>query len=200
MTQTRDDREGTYPAWWRDLTWSAWGLTLVPVRRDHAARVRRALTAEIAHWLAIGSVDDMRSGTSVWASESSDLARSGRAFRYLVVREGKFSGVIEVRPDAVRGHIGYWLRRGARGHGTMTLANALILLVAFDGLGLKAIDWVADAENTTSIAVMTRLGATLVDRYPARDGIREFEVRYRLARRKFAPYATGPARLRALLT
>lgn len=200
MTTTRVDSDGKYPAWWRDLSWGAWDLTLQPVGRDHAARVRRALTAEIAHWLAIGSVEDMRSGTSVWASESGELARTGRAFRYLIVREGKFAGVIEVRPDAVRGHIGYWLRRGARGHGTMTLANSLILHVAFDGLGLKAIDWVADAENTTSIAVMTRLGATLVDRYRARDGIREFEVRYRLTRRRFSPDATGPGRLRALLT
>src|SRR5262249_29539729 len=130
--------DGAFPAWWRRLEWRPWGLVLEPVAREHATRVRRTLTAEIARWLGIGSVEDMRSGTPVWASESAELARFGRGFRYLIHRDERFAGAIEVRPDAVKGHIGYWLRRAERGRGTIMLANRIALLIAFDGMRLRA--------------------------------------------------------------
>ena len=38
------------------------------------------------------------------------------------------------------------------------LANYAMLLVAFDGLLLRAVDWTADATNAASVAVMQRLG------------------------------------------
>jgi RimJ/RimL family protein N-acetyltransferase len=200
MTARRDHVDGEYPAWWRRLVWQPWDIELEPVQREHTAQVRRALTAEIARWLAVGTRDEMRAGTAVWAAESADLASARRAYRYLIRRGGQFAGAIEVRPDALRGHIGYWLRRGARGEGTVTLANRLVLLIGFEGLTLKSIDWVADERNAASIAVMTRLGAEFVDRYPVEDPARQAEVRYRVMRRRYKPDSTGPKNLRSLLT
>lgn len=197
--ETPQQRGVSAPAWWRTLVWPAWRLALEPVRREHAGRVRRALTAEIAQWLGIGNLEDMRAGTPVWASESGALATKGSAFRYLAVREGRFAGVIEVRPDAVRGHIGYWLRRTERGHGTMTLANRLVLAIAFDGIGLRAVDWTADAENSDSIALMRRLGARHIGTNQGWTRGRELEVRYRMERAMYRTDPTGPTNLRALL-
>jgi RimJ/RimL family protein N-acetyltransferase len=143
----------------------------------------------------------MRSGTPVWASESAELARSGRGFRYLIYRDERFAGAIELRPDAVRGHIGYWLRRAERGRGTVTLANRIALLIAFDGMRLRAVDWTADEANEASIAVMRRLGGARVDCYRVRDlAHRRVEVRYRVERSRYRADATGPITLRDLLT
>jgi len=173
---------------------------LTPVERADAARVRRALTVEIARWLGIGTVEEMRGGTAVWASESDELARAGNAFRYVVERDGTFAGVIELRPDAVRGHIGYWLRRAARGRGTATLANRLVLPVAFEGFGVRAVDWTADARNAASIGVFRRLGARNVGEFPVdRVPFRTSEVRYRRPRLGYEPDPTGPQNLRDLL-
>lgn len=197
-TRTRE-QPGEFPSWWRRLEWAPWALALEPVQREHTGRVRRALTAEIARWLGAGTVEDLRSGTAVWASEAAGLARTRQAFRYLIIREGRFGGVIEVRPDAVRGHVGYWLRRAERGKGTITYANRLILLIAFEGLGLGAVDWTADGENAASIAVMRRLGAEKTDSYRVRDmSQRTVEVRYRVSRSTYTSDPTGPHRLRDL--
>ena len=188
------------PAWWRPLEWQTWGLALEPVNSHHTGRVRRAITNEIARWLKIESADEMRSGTAVWANEADGLARTRRAYRYLVARDGEFAGVIELRPDAVQGHIGYWQRRKARGRGTMTMANYAMLLVAFDGLLLGAVDWTADVGNTASIAVMERLGGKQIDRYPVKgSAVREEEVRVRVTHSSIVSPAQGPESLRALL-
>ena len=194
----RSDSEG--PAWWRPLEWTPWGLVLVPVQPWHTGRVSRAITNEIAAWLKIESASDMRAGTPVWAFEADGLARSRRAYRYLVEREGEFAGVIELRPDAVQGHLGYWQRRKARGRGTMTMANYAMLLLAFDGLLLRAVDWTADATNTASVAVMQRLGGGQIDRYPVTGGaLRAEEVRVRLSREGLVRPKDGPRTLRELL-
>ena len=193
--------DGEFPVWWRRLEWQPWGLVLEPVAREHAPRVRRTLTVEIARWLGIGSVEDMRQGTPVWANEAAELARAGRAFRYLIHRNDRFAGAIEVRPDAVKGHIGYWLRRAERGRGTATMANRLTLLIAFDGLRLRAVDWTADGSNESSIAVMRRLGGEKVDCYRTRDlAHRSVQVRYRVERSRYCADPTGPGTLRELLT
>jgi len=156
---------------------------------EHAGRVRRAITSE------------MRQGTAVWAFEADGLARTRRAYRYLVERDGEFAGVIELRPDAVQGHIGYWQRRKARGRGTMTMANHAMLLIAFDGLLLGAVDWTSDASNTGSIAIMERLGGREIDRYPVKGSAsRAEEVRFRITRATLEKPVGGPSSLRELLS
>ncbi len=196
-----DGREPIAPSWWRVLRWRPWSLELEPVSPAHSARVARALSEDIAAWLGIGGLDEMRAGTPVWAAESHELALRGDTYRYLVVQDGVLAGVIELRRDAVNGHIGYWLRTESRGKGTITRANRLILLIAFEGLGLKAVDWTAADGNDDSIAVMTRLGAEYMDTYPTPGRLyRDSEVRYRLTRRSHHVADSGPRNLRELLT
>lgn len=194
-----DGRDPIPPSWWRVLRWPVWDLSLEPAAPEHAACVARALSEDIAAWLGIGALDEMKAGTPVWAAESNDLALRGDAFRYVVRCGRQIAGVIELRRDAVNGHIGYWLTTAARGRGTMTRANRLILLIAFEGLGLRAVDWTAAEGNDDSIAVMTRLGADYLDTYPTPGRLyRESEVRYRLTRRSFEPGDGGPRNLREL--
>jgi RimJ/RimL family protein N-acetyltransferase len=187
---------GRAPSWWRSLEWEPWSLELRPVRASDALRVSGALTDEIARWTGVGTVDEMRSGAPVWAAVAGDLARRREAFRYLVYVEGRFAGTVELRSDAVRGHVGYWLRRSERGKGSATRAVALLLPIAFEGLGLPAVDFTAQAANRSSIAVMERLGASFVGRSERIEhGRRVEEVRYRVRRRGFRPAESGPHRL-----
>jgi RimJ/RimL family protein N-acetyltransferase len=175
-------------------------VALRPVRSADALLVAGALTDEIARWVGLGSADEMRAGTPEWAASAGELAARGEAFRYLVYYRRRFSGTIEVRPDSVRGHVGYWLRRLERGRGTATRSVRLVLPIAFEGLGLPAVDFVADAANAPSIAVMERVGAVCVARYETPDASGgDSEVRYRIRRRGYRPSADGPRRLHDLL-
>lgn len=189
------------PVWWQRLEWRPWKLALDPVRAGDAPRVKRALTAEIARWVGFESLDVMRDGTPIWANEADLLARQRLAYRYLVTRDGGFAGTIELRPDATKGHIGYWLRRSHRGRGTITYANHLLIRIAFDGLRLKAVDWAVDAANAASIRVIERLGAEFLSCLETpRRAHRDAEARYRLARRAYAPPDDAPATIEAMLT
>jgi ribosomal-protein-alanine N-acetyltransferase len=174
-------------------------LALTPVQRRDAYRVGQSVTDEIARWIGLTDAHTMRKGTPTWAAESVELARRREAFRYLVHRDGRFAGTIEIRACAARGHVGYWLRRIERGKGTATMANWLVLLIGFEGMRLRSIDYVADAENGASVAVMERAGARRVAPYPVNGpGQRHMEVRYRLTRRRFRPPADAPASLAEL--
>jgi RimJ/RimL family protein N-acetyltransferase len=191
---------GQAPVWWRRLEWAQWGVELRPVRSSDSVCVASALTDEIARWVGIGTADEMRDGTPLWAASAGELARRCEAFRYLVYRDGRFAGTVELRPDAVRGHIGYWLRRAERGQGTTTRAVHLLLLIAFDGIGLPAVDFIAHAENSPSIAVMERVGAVLVGKYPRSERLGSgLEVRYRIPRRGNLLSVDGPTALAQVL-
>jgi RimJ/RimL family protein N-acetyltransferase len=188
------------PIWWQPLEWPPWELRLVPVRREDAKAVARVLTNEIAHKLELGTAETMRAGTPRWAEEAESLACAYETFRYLVWRAGRLAGAIELRRDASQGHVGYWLRRPARGAGTVTLANHVIILVGFEGLGLRSLDWIANAENRASISVMERVGARLLWRGSvANRPFRTFEVRYRLDRSRYRRLADGPRYLTDLI-
>lgn len=188
------------PAWWRSLAWPAWSLVLRPVRREDARAVSRAVTDEIARWVGFEGVEAMRAATPPWAARAEELARRRDGYTYVVEREGRLSGVIEVRRDPVRGHVGYWLRRPERGRGTMTMALEVVLRVGFEGMRLRAVDLTADADNRASIAVMERVGARLEGVFPSSHAAGGFEARYRIARAAFRPSPTGPRRLADLLT
>lgn len=185
------------PEWWAPLHWNSQAMSLIPVQKHHATSVKRVLTDEIARWLDIGSGEDMRSGTRVWAFEADELARLRTAYRYLIFRDNRFSGAIELRSDATRGHLGYWLRKSARGCGTATVANQMLLVVAFKGLRLNAVDWVANENNTDSIAVIMRLNAKHLGTVAKHscDG-RVVEMRFRLSKTSF--FASFPQTPRAV--
>src|ERR1051325_3056935 len=140
-TSLERSRAERSPRWGRSLEWPAWGIRLRPVERGDASSVARALTDEIARGVGLGTAARMRQGTRQWAEEANDLAERGIAFRYLVHVGDRLSGVIEVRRDAVNGHVGYWLRKSARGRGIATSALYLLLPIAFEGLRLRAIEF-----------------------------------------------------------
>jgi RimJ/RimL family protein N-acetyltransferase len=57
--------------------------------------------------------------------------------------------------------IGYWLRRGAEGHGYMSEATRLLTAYAFEGLSAARVVIRCDARNTRSRHIPERLGYAL---------------------------------------
>jgi len=174
-------------------------MELRPARSSDALRIAGAATDEIARSSGLESAESMRAGAPSWVASARDLALRGEAFRYLVYRSGRFAGSIEVRSDVVRGHVGYWLRRAERGQGTATFAVRMIVPVAFEGMGLRAVDFEAESANARSIGVMRRVGARLVAEVSASERS-SGSVRYRLRRRGYRATSDAPAKLADLIT
>jgi RimJ/RimL family protein N-acetyltransferase len=194
-----DRDRASLPRWWRPLGWAPWEVELRPVTSADQMRIAGAATDEIARSAGLESADAMRSGAPAWAASARAFALRGEAFRYLIFRSGRFAGSIEIRSDVVRGHVGYWLRRAERGQGTATRAAWMMVVVGFEGLGLRAVDFAAEAENASSIAVMERIGASLVSR-TAPSARRSGEVRYRIRRSAFRERLEAPRTIEDLAT
>ncbi|MFJ6699126.1 GNAT family N-acetyltransferase [Streptomyces sp. NPDC091272] len=68
--------------------------------------------------------------------------------------------------------IGCWLEPTAAGRGLITKACTVLIDWAVDGRGIHRVEWIADAENTASLAVAKRLGMR-------KDGMRREAYFYR---------------------
>jgi RimJ/RimL family protein N-acetyltransferase len=94
------------------------------------------------------------------ASTSSPLPSAATP----VEDEGALLGGIGLHPldwNVPSLEIGYWLRRGAEGHGYMSEATRLLTTYAFEGLGAARIVIRCDARNMRSRRVPERLGYIL---------------------------------------
>ncbi len=105
--------------------------------------------------------DQARGETVHWAIEEA-------ASSVLVGTVGFYRGF----PAGV-GEVGYVLRPGHRGRGSMTEAVALAVAYGFSALGLDAVVAHTDATNRASIAVLERCGFTLAG---AEDELRTYRL------------------------
>ncbi len=88
---------------------------------------------------------------------------------------------LEIQGDCNEAILGYWLGRSYWGHGYMTEAADRVVRLAFENLGLAAVNAGALPENTASIRVQEKLGMHWVgmgsEDAPARGGTFEVELR-----------------------
>ena len=90
-----------------------------------------------------------------------------------VIEGGRIAGGIGLNAvDRVNrsAFIGYWLAAGSQGRGTMTLAVAAVLDLAFETKGLHRVEIRVATGNARSLAIVRRLG--LVEEGVLRDGLR----------------------------
>ncbi len=91
---------------------------------------------------------------------------AGRAVRLAIRRRGdnRLQGIVGL-DNCVHIHrsceLGYWLKRGAQGHGMMSEAARLALDFGFDELGIHRVRCAAATDNGRSLAVIRRLGFQL---------------------------------------
>jgi RimJ/RimL family protein N-acetyltransferase len=146
---------------------------------DVAALVAACQDPEISRWTRVpypyGEADARR-----YLLARFDALHCGTSAPFAIVAghaDGELLGSISLMaPDwrHLRAEVGYWLARGARGHGHATRAVRLICRFGFEALGFERIDLMAATANGASQRVAERSGftreATLRSYMLGRDG------------------------------
>ncbi len=94
-----------------------------------------------------------------WFALHTDEWRSGSAYRFAILRDGRMIGVVDV--DGIRdgdGSIGYWLEDAAWGKGYASEAARAVVRFAFEDIGLRSLRSGHAADNTSSGRVLLKLG------------------------------------------
>ena len=102
-----------------------------------------------------------RADTADYLARAEERAAREEGGAFAVIENGRIAGGIGLDSvDRVNGSasIGYWLAAGAQGRGTMTLAVAAVLELAFETYGLHRVEIRAATGNERSFAVIHRLG------------------------------------------
>jgi len=131
---------------------------------DLGALVDACRDPEIVRWTRVPerySETDARS----YMLQRYDAVMAGTSAPFAIVAAGQETllgsiSLMRLAWEHRRGEVGYWLARGARGHGHATRAVGLICAWAFDSLGLERIDLLAATGNPLSQGVAERCGFT----------------------------------------
>jgi RimJ/RimL family protein N-acetyltransferase len=150
------------------------GFRLRPVHESDAPRVHEGTAEpETERWLghkpAPYTIEDAHS----YVERRRELAATGQCVTWAIadLDDDRILGTVlwfDWTPE-VECEVGYWIHPDARGRGLATQATALVLDHVFDTLGLKRVKAFAAAANTSSRAVLERLGFRQygVERYGA---------------------------------
>lgn len=133
------------------------------VAKDHEAVHRYASDPEVTLYMEWGPND--LQATKVFLDEADRSASRYPRSRYAlaVVRRDRneLIGSVELQvasEQSGQGTLGYVLARSSWGHGYATEAATALLRYGFDELGLQTISATCDPENTSSAAVLQKIG------------------------------------------
>ncbi|WP_415646603.1 GNAT family N-acetyltransferase [Stackebrandtia soli] len=147
-------------------------LVLEPyLPRDEADFVAFFQDARVSRWMGDGPSPEEDDRALFWRIFPNVYDTS--AFDVWAVREnGALVGHAEIKPTEVSGghELIYALAHSAWGRGLGTELANTIVAYGFDELGLSEIHATVKAENTASLAVMTKLGFEHVRDDPNDDG------------------------------
>jgi RimJ/RimL family protein N-acetyltransferase len=92
-----------------------------------------------------------------WLESQEPMRMAGQALELAIVHteSGDLLGAVGMLRTA---ELGYWLARGARGHGYMTSAVRLLAGWAFEEVGFARLELTTDPENVESQRVAERCG------------------------------------------
>ena len=141
------------------------GFTALRPWRDSDLRqlVRICQDQEIARWTRVPERFGEADGRAYLLSRY-DAIRSGVTAPFAVVDASDDTQVLgsmsllRINWEHLRGEVGYWLAREARGRGHVTRAVGLICRWGFDCLGLERIELYAGTGNAASQRVAERAG------------------------------------------
>ncbi len=181
-----------HPGWPARL--SSGAVELAPLRRRDAAewsRLRSANEDWLRPWEPTAAEPwAVRHSPAAYRAMRRGLlrrARAGITVPFAIRFEGRLVGQVTV-DNVVRGALrsgwlGYWVDRAAAGHGTASLAVALVCDHAFGDMGLHRLQADIRPENEASRRLVERLGFTregVLRRYLDIDGEWRDHVAYAL--------------------
>ena len=160
-------------------------IALRPWRGDDVPAITAACQdPEIPRWTVVPHHYTERHAREFLAGRDADLA-SGRELALAVVDPGGVvlgsMGMSNFDWPGLKGEIGYWVAREARGRGVGTRAARLLSTWALTRLGLERLELLANPENLASQRLAAGAGFTregLLRRYRRRHGVREDLVMY----------------------
>ncbi len=155
-------------------------IVLRPWSRDDVAAITAACQdPEIPRWTVVPQPYTERHARDFVAGRDADLA-AGRELALAVVDGGDVvmgaMGMSNFDWPDLKGEIGYWVAREARGRGVGTRAARLLSTWALTGLGLERLELLANPENVASQRLAEGAGFTregLLRLYRRRHGVRE---------------------------
>lgn len=136
----------------RELVLRPWQIEDVP---DVEAACR---DREIARWIPFVPRPYTQDDAEEFVRGCIEAGPERHAFA--IVRADTLLGSIDmtVNSHSYRGHIGYWMVAGARGHGLCTRALRLLSAWAFAELGLQRLELITDPDNHASQRVAEKVG------------------------------------------
>jgi RimJ/RimL family protein N-acetyltransferase len=141
---------------------------------------------EIPRWTVVPYAYEERHAIEFIGRREEDLAAGRELALAIVDRDDRVLGAIGVSnfdwPD-LKGEIGYWVAREARGRGVGTRAVRLLSRWAIEELGLERIELFANPANAASLGLARAAGFTregTLRRYRRRRGVREDLVMHSL--------------------
>lgn len=144
------------------------GLLLRRYRAGDAALVHEAALESAAEvspyetWCHHGYTLDEAAGYAGWWDQAWDR---GSAFYFAVCDEriGRYlgsCGLCPIEREHATAGLGFWVRTAATRCGVATAAAGLVARAGFEHLGLNRIELLIAVDNTASIRVAEKLGAT----------------------------------------
>lgn len=134
-------------------------VVLRPWRDDDIESARLGHDEEIAYAFGFAEVTPSRErqqqAVDEWRRAYADDRRTAS---FVVERDGRMAGTVEVRVTERTGHLSWALYAGHRGRGTATRAVRLLAAYAFESLGLHRVEAYVDPENVRSLRVASRAG------------------------------------------
>ncbi len=122
-----------------------------PARLGHDEDIARAFGSTDV----IPSRERQQQAVDDWRRAYAD---DRRAVSFVVERDGRIAGTVEIRVEDRRGHLSWVLYAGHRGRGTATRAVRLLVAYAFEALELHRVEAYIDPENVRSLRVASRAG------------------------------------------
>ena len=169
-------------------------LTLRPFEPAHAARMAEIQSDwEVTRMLRLAPWPATEAAMAEWVDVHGEEWRSGRAYRFAVLRADRLIGAADVDELADGGgKLGYWFERAAWGGGYASEAAHAVVRFAFEVLDREWLKAAHAADNPASGRVLQKLGFRRVgdeERFARPRGETIAYRFYRLERAGFTPTA-----------
>lgn len=134
-------------------------VVLRPWRDEDIESARLGHDEEIALWLGLSATAPSPEQLQrELADRRRAYADDRRAVSFVVERDGRIAGTVEVRVVDGTGHVSWALYAGHRGRGTATRGLRLLIAYSFEVLGLHRVQAYVAQDNHRSLRVASRAG------------------------------------------
>jgi len=137
-------------------------LLLRPCRMEDASALTNLMTPEISQWVAAWPTPLLKQDTQTILRNTIEAMQQGAVFATVVVCKdsGNIIGWCKLDLADDCAELGYWIGTTFQGRGFATELSQGAISFAFDQMGVTSVRAGAQEANTTSLALLAKLGMT----------------------------------------